>query len=428
VPKYLNSPQTAIFDKGRLLFGLDMARRSARESHDIVIVEGYLDVIQAWQNGFQNVVAQMGTSLTEAQLRLAKRYARRFILALDADAAGAQATLRSLEVARQALDRTEEPGFDARGLVRNQGRLQADIRVASLPEGYDPDKLIRSDPAAWTALIEAARPVVAYVIEVATHGLDLDDAPAKAEVARKLMPLISEVADPVEREHYRQLLARTLRIDERVLYQGSPNAGRSRPRPADRAGNAQGQPQPGAGKAMAAAMQGKSGDLEKRRADFLRQCLAFPQIIARVDRRLELSEQPPVEELDFRAPEDRALWRFLRQQAPRWAVVAPADLWDSLPDDFLRDRVRTLLALPASPESELADLPDDLVLSVLEWRFDHVRALTEELWRLYGESRRQGDAELMAMVGEQLREMKRRSLGISKAKRSLSAANRRGIH
>ncbi|HIP73589.1 MAG TPA: DNA primase, partial [Anaerolineae bacterium] len=97
IPKYLNSPQTVLFDKSRLLFGLDMARRHIREARQAVIVEGYMDVLQAWQAGFRNVIAQMGTALTEAQLRQLKRYTKTFVLALDADAAGMKATLRSLQ-------------------------------------------------------------------------------------------------------------------------------------------------------------------------------------------------------------------------------------------------------------------------------------------------------------------------------------------
>jgi DNA primase len=92
LPKYLNSPQTTLFDKSHLLYGLDMARRHIREARQAVIVEGYMDVMQAWQAGFRNVVAQMGTALTEQQLQLLKRYTKRFVLALDADAAGAKAT------------------------------------------------------------------------------------------------------------------------------------------------------------------------------------------------------------------------------------------------------------------------------------------------------------------------------------------------
>ncbi len=133
VPKFLNSPQTAVFDKGRLLYGLDQARKPIRTQDQAVIVEGYLDVIALHQAGFENVVSPMGTALTEHQLYLLKRFSRRIILALDPDAAGDKATLRGLQIARQAMDHEQDPVFDARGLLGYEARLQADIRVTTLP-------------------------------------------------------------------------------------------------------------------------------------------------------------------------------------------------------------------------------------------------------------------------------------------------------
>ena len=141
LPKYLNSPQTDIFDKGRILFGLDKARRAIRSLDQVVIVEGYMGVLAPHQHGYNNVVATMGTALTENHLRLIKRFTRKIILAMDSDAAGMKATLRGLEVARQTLDRETEVQFDARGLMRQEARLQADIRVTTLPPGMDPDQI-----------------------------------------------------------------------------------------------------------------------------------------------------------------------------------------------------------------------------------------------------------------------------------------------
>jgi DNA primase len=100
LPKYLNSPQTLLFDKSTTVYGLDLARQTIRQDDQVVIVEGYMDVIQAHQQGAKNVVAQMGTALTEAQLKLLKRLTRNFVLALDADAAGNAATLRGINTAR----------------------------------------------------------------------------------------------------------------------------------------------------------------------------------------------------------------------------------------------------------------------------------------------------------------------------------------
>ena len=249
VPKYLNSPQSALFDKSTILYGLDNARRSIRESETAIIVEGYMDVLQAYQAGFTNIVAQMGTALTESQLRLLARYASRLILALDPDTAGQMATERGMEViervsheaAEQAveegvwnLDEAERdyratltPEFDPRGMVRYESRLGFDIRVALLPEGMDPDDLIREDPAEWSVLIKQALPIVEYIIRAATDGRDLDDPKEKSRVAADVVPVIEDVSDSVERAHYKQRLARLLRVEERALFPESAPRGRA---------------------------------------------------------------------------------------------------------------------------------------------------------------------------------------------------------
>ncbi|HEX9679938.1 MAG TPA: DNA primase [Anaerolineales bacterium] len=230
-PKYLNSPQTPLFDKGRLLYGLDKARKAIRLAEQAVVVEGYLDVLGLHQAGFENAVSPMGTALTEAQLRLIKRYARRIVLALDADAAGGRAILRGLEVARQSLDRQGEPVFDSRGLVRLEGRLDADLRVLTLPPGKDPDEVVAEDPSAWPAMLGRAQPVVDYVLDGLTAGQDLEQAKVRADIARQVLPLIEDILDPVERETYRQRLARRLKVDERALLSARPAAPAKRGRP-----------------------------------------------------------------------------------------------------------------------------------------------------------------------------------------------------
>ncbi len=188
-PKFLNSPETPIFSKGKLLYGLDRARKPIRTADQAVIVEGYLDVIALHQAGFENVVSPMGTALTEDQLRLLKRLTRRIVLALDPDAAGQKAVLSGLEAARQALDRETELGFDARGLLRHEARLQADLRVASMPDGLDPDELVQRDPAEWQRLIEQAQPIVIHVMQALAAGRDLEDAKVKSEIAGQVLPL-----------------------------------------------------------------------------------------------------------------------------------------------------------------------------------------------------------------------------------------------
>jgi DNA primase len=207
-PKYLNSPQTPLFDKSRTLFALDGAKEAIRSSGTAVIVEGYMDAISAHQAGYSNVVAQMGTALTEAQLRLlVPKLASRVVMALDSDAAGQNATRRSLEVARQVL----RADF--------AGRLSADLRVLRNPGTKDPDDLIREDPAAWTALVDGAIPVAEFVIEMELAGLPANPSVQEREAAaRRLLPLLIATEDGLYKDANVQLLARRLRFDEqRVL-------------------------------------------------------------------------------------------------------------------------------------------------------------------------------------------------------------------
>jgi DNA primase len=220
LPKFLNSPQTPVFDKSALLYGLEHARTPIRALDQVVIVEGYLDVIALHQAGFTNTVSPMGTALTEHQMRLLKRLTQRFILALDPDTAGDKATMRGLQIARQTMDRGTEPVFDARGLMVHESRLQADIRVTTLPEGMDPDDVVKRDPTEWQHIIESAKPVVIHVMETLATGRDVDDPKTKSEIASQVMPLINEVPDPIEREAYRQRLARLIKVDERLLVGG----------------------------------------------------------------------------------------------------------------------------------------------------------------------------------------------------------------
>jgi DNA primase len=217
IPKFLNSPETPIFSKGHILYGLDRARKPIRMADQAVIVEGYLDVIALHQAGYENVVSPMGTALTEDQLRLLKRSTRRIVLALDPDAAGQKAVLRGLDAARSAMDREGELGFDARGLLRNEARLQADLRVASMPDDLDPDEIVARDKDEWKQLIENAKPIVTHVMDSLALGQNLNDAKVKNQIAAQVLPLIEDLPSPLERDTYRQALARMLRVDEGSL-------------------------------------------------------------------------------------------------------------------------------------------------------------------------------------------------------------------
>jgi len=217
VPKYLNSPQTLLFDKGHTLFGIDAAAPTIRQADQVVLVEGYMDVLSAHQAGYTDVVAGMGTALTEAQLQQLKRLTRHFVLALDADTAGAAATLRGIETARGSLERSLQPVVTSHGLIRFEGRLDVDIRIAALPAGQDPDDILRESPDSWPRIIADALPVVSFVMKTMASQTDLSTAREKNQLVRQVLPLIREVNNEIERSHYISELAQLVKVNERVL-------------------------------------------------------------------------------------------------------------------------------------------------------------------------------------------------------------------
>jgi DNA primase len=199
--KYMNTPETPLFHKSSVLYGIDLARDAIRREDAVVVVEGYVDVLMAHQAGFANVVAPMGTALTAEQVGLIKKLTHSVYLALDADAAGANATLKGLQTLRENMER----------------ELDGEIKIIALPAGRDPDEVIRQNPADWRALVAAAQPLMAYYLDQLTSGLDLRSAKGRADAVERLAPLIGALANPVERAHYVQQLAQKLGLEERLI-------------------------------------------------------------------------------------------------------------------------------------------------------------------------------------------------------------------
>jgi DNA primase len=172
----------------------------------------------------------MGTSITDKQMTLVQRYTHNVVLMLDADNAGSEATLRGVEVAAGAAERGLTPTVDWRGLVSYQDVLKADIRVIALPDGEDPDSLVRSDPDRLRALLKDAKPVADHLFDAVDAVTDFNDPRARSRALEVLAPTVAAVADPVVRAHYVQKMARLAQIDERSVL-ALLNRGRA-PRPA----------------------------------------------------------------------------------------------------------------------------------------------------------------------------------------------------
>jgi len=221
LPKYTNSPQTLVFDKSGTLYAVDLAAPAIRKQDRAVIVEGYMDVITAHQNGFTNVVASMGTSVTylekdndrwrtfnepeerearragaersqklnERQLNVLRKLTRNIYLALDADAAGREAMLRCVDY---------------------ENALNAEVRVIVLPADRDPDDVIREDPSAWQRLVDDAVPVLDFALEMSAASLDLTAARDQVQLIREFLPVLARMRDALRRDHYlRKLETRT---------------------------------------------------------------------------------------------------------------------------------------------------------------------------------------------------------------------------
>ncbi len=216
-PKYLNTPQTEIFEKRAVLYAINRARDAIREQGQAVIVEGYMDVIAAHQHGFKNVVASMGTALTEDQVASLTRLAGRFVLALDADAAGDEATLRSLESSWRILDRPRRPRAAGPQLTDAEERGPPELRVMDLPRGKDPDDIIRESPELWEQLVVGARPVIDYVFETVTARFDTSTAAGKQAVTQRLAPLVRNAPNVYEQSARVARLAQMLRVGENMI-------------------------------------------------------------------------------------------------------------------------------------------------------------------------------------------------------------------
>ena len=196
-PKYLNSPETSIYHKGRVLYGLSISRDAIRRQDAVLVVEGYMDLISLAQADIQHVVATSGTALTEDQGRLLARFARQVVLLFDGDAAGSTAAMRGLEVILGT-------GLDA--------------RVVSLPTGHDPDSFVQEHgPEALLKRAENAQSVLDFYFEQLAQQHDLSSVEGKARAVERLKPLLAKPRDAVRRDLLLREVAERLAIDEQSL-------------------------------------------------------------------------------------------------------------------------------------------------------------------------------------------------------------------
>lgn len=213
-PKYINSATTPLFQKKQVLFGIDKALDAIRKAQQAVLVEGYMDVITAHQHGFANTVACMGTAITPEQLDILRRYTPHIVFALDADASGQQATMRGLARARTAMHqgnrRTEAPN-------PRQRKRDLQLSIVTLPQGQDPDELIRTDAKAWQERLAQAASLVDFYVAYVSHQHDLARPEEKQAAVGLLAEVLAEIEQAVTRDEYIKRVARQLDTSAPIL-------------------------------------------------------------------------------------------------------------------------------------------------------------------------------------------------------------------
>ena len=328
-----------------------------------------MDVISMHQAGFTNAVATLGTALTEDQFRLLKKFTRSIILALDPDAAGEKATLRGLETARKTMDQDDQPTFDSRGLLHFEGRLKADIRVTTLPGGQDPDEIALADPEAWRKISSEAKPVVVHVMETLAAAQDLNDAKVKREIAAQVLPLIEDVGDAVERDAYRQQLARLLRVDERSLVLANPIQRRTRHSAEERS-------RTGIETSLNTITE-KARSNRLLEEQVLRILFQEPYSLNELNKTLGLLRVPQFGEDDFVESDFRQAYQVVLNSI-RQDQLSPVDyIAENLPDLFSSDESTAMIekVKPVTDQKRLADL----VRTALRIKRSHLDSRVQEI-------------------------------------------------
>jgi len=207
-PKYLNSPATPIFDKSRTLYLIDRAKGPIRKTGQAVIVEGYTDALMAHQAGFDNVVASLGTALTPGQVALLTRYATKIALAYDVDAAGEKAGTFGAQALESLIGQLA---------VADTGVELDEVRVVRLPDGKDPDEVVRETPDRWREEVRTAQPIVDYLIDQHARAFDLKTPGGKTRFVNAIVPTLRAIPNPVMRDAYLQTIHRVSGVEERTV-------------------------------------------------------------------------------------------------------------------------------------------------------------------------------------------------------------------
>ncbi len=209
LPKYVNSPETPIYSKGKHLFGLNVAKEYIRKIDSVILVEGYLDMIIPFESGIKNIVASLGTALTKEQIRLIKRYTNNIVMLYDADLAGEMATLRTFELF------IEE---------------DMNVCIASLAKGHDPDSFVRQyGKEAFLNMIYEATPLFDYKLQHLCEKYDANTSSGKNEIIQNILPMLKKYNSHTLKAEFVKKIAQRLDVDEKALFEDFKNINTSEP-------------------------------------------------------------------------------------------------------------------------------------------------------------------------------------------------------
>lgn len=195
--KYVNSPETILYSKSKILYGFDVAKQEIRKNNSCILVEGQMDLIMSHQAGFKNTVALSGTALTDSHLNLISRLSQNLIIALDADQAGLSASRRSAEMALS-------------------GGLE--VKIAEIPEGLDPADFILKNPSEWGEKISKAKHAIQfYLDDIISSGAD--DRKIKTDISKTVLPLISKLGNKLEQAHFVKEVSRRIKVSEEHVWE-----------------------------------------------------------------------------------------------------------------------------------------------------------------------------------------------------------------
>lgn len=339
-PKYLNSPETPVFNKRKLLFNISRAYRAIKQAGFAVVVEGYMDAIALASNGIDNVVASLGTAFTPEQARMLLHYAPEIIFAYDSDSAGQNATLRALSI------------------VRSSGAV---VRVASFPDGKDPDEVLRKHgPELVRERILAAAGLLEYQMEQAVSGIDYSDLAGKVAVVGRAVPYLALADNLVEVDTHIARLAEKLAIDENSI-RGELRRARGE--------NSQQRP------VAVQVKRGADSKLTGAEEIVLRQALEQPESFHLI--RSQLS--PELFQPGSRRKLAEAIWRSYSDGMP----ACPVDLLQSLDEDTAKFLSRLTMQEDQGPEKDqaLGDSIRIILLARLNEEYEAHRMQADEMLR-----------------------------------------------